>query len=333
MKVWIDHLWKGKSGIGRVYSEVLKAKPDYVEIVNEKEIVTGRVTAAHAVNIAQKIRKSGADLFWSAGFIPPMWSSIPGAITIHDLIHREYGAVTYRLYYDYIIKNLLKNVKIIFTDSEASKQKIHDWSNFPDNKIISVKLGVDDFFSVSGRIYEPGFPYVLYIGNRRKHKNLPRILEAFAKAKLDTGIKLVLSGEPDRETLKLAETFRITQRVTFAGFIADEMLPDYYRGAQILLLPSLEEGFGLPILEAMACGVPVITSNCSSMPEVAGDAALLVDPLQIEEISNAIERIIYDSRLKNNLVMKGKQRAKEFRWEKAAGQFWSNLKSLYGQFS
>src|SRR5205807_2179362 len=119
--------------------------------------------------------------------------------------------------------------------------------------------------------YEFRFPYLLCVSNRKPHKNESRIVDAFARARLDAGIHLVFTGESQPDLMRLIETRQLSGRVDFVGMVPEAKLPSLYRGAEALILPSLYEGFGLPILEAMACGVPVVTSNVTAMAEVAGD--------------------------------------------------------------
>ena len=119
---------------------------------------------------------------------------------------------------------------------------------------------------------------MLYVGNKRRHKNLERLLIAFSRADLPDDIKLVFTGDETKELLELADNLKISDRLVFFGFVAEEDLPSIYRGAMAVILVSLYEGFGIPVIEGMACGVPVLASNVSAMPEISGGAAYLVDP-------------------------------------------------------
>ena len=165
-------------------------------------------------------------------------------------------------------------------------------------KVKVVGCGVGSEFSVVGNSHNPGFPYLLYIGNSKPHKNVNRLLKAFSKAQISTDIRLLLriSGATLEDYKQELEQLNILNRVVFLDVISDNDLPSYYRGAKALVFPSLYEGFGLPPLEAMACGTPVITSNTTSLPEVVGNAAILVDPLDIDSIRFAIEQIILDEK-------------------------------------
>jgi glycosyltransferase involved in cell wall biosynthesis len=172
------------------------------------------------------------------------------------------------------------------------------------------------------------FPYILYVGSERKRKNLERLLEAFALLKKSpdfNDLKLVKVGSPGRSetfrqmTLRKVKELGLDGEVLFVdSHIADDQLSAYYSSARVLVYPSLYEGFGLPVIEAMACGCPVITSNVSSLPEIAGDAAFLVNPYDVRDICGAIARLLTDDRLRSEFVAKGKVRARIFSWEKTA---------------
>jgi glycosyltransferase involved in cell wall biosynthesis len=155
-------------------------------------------------------------------------------------------------------------------------------------------------------------------------KNLQALLRGFARFRAECprdDVKLVLAGGPGwgQEPFdEIVDTLRMRDHVRFTGFIADEDLPDLYRGAEVFVYPSLYEGFGLPVLEAMACGTPVITSNRSSLPEVAGNAALLVDPTRPEALATALATVVTDKALREELRRKGIARAKDFSWDAVA---------------
>ena len=146
------------------------------------------------------------------------------------------------------------------------------------------------------------------------------MVEAFANANLDPRLQLVFTGEKTAALANAIEKQAVSSRVVFVGTIPENRLPALYRGARALIFPSLYEGFGLPVLEAMACGTPVVTSNVTAIPEIAGDAALLVDPRSVEQISRAMETIVEDGALRQRLVDKGVKRAAQFSWTKTANK-------------
>lgn len=158
-------------------------------------------------------------------------------------------------------------------------------------------------------------PYVICVSNRKGHKNESRLLDAFALAKLPADVKLVLTGTPDSALLARALSLNIGSRLVFSGNLDEERLADLYRGALFLIFPSLYEGFGLPIIEAFSCGTPVITSNVTAMPEIAGEAACLVDPNNVEDIANSIDDLYQSQDLRAALRKKGLIRARSFNWQ------------------
>jgi len=167
--------------------------------------------------------------------------------------------------------------------------------------------------------------FVLFVGHLEPRKNLARLVEAFSILKSKTKLphKLVILG---RESWGYEPVFEAVERhnecsdIVFTGYVDEDDLPLVYNLADALAFPSLYEGFGLPLLEAMACGVPVVTSKVSSLPEVAGKAAILVDPYNVEEIADGLAAVLEDEALRQALINKGLDRAKKFRWEEAAAQ-------------
>jgi glycosyltransferase involved in cell wall biosynthesis len=166
--------------------------------------------------------------------------------------------------------------------------------------------------------------YLLFVGTLEPRKNLTTLLKAYAMLRAERQheeVKLVVVGRKGwlyDEVFETVQTLALHQDVLFTDFVDDEDLPDLYRGALLLVLPSLYEGFGLPILEAMASGVPVIASNTSSMPEVAGEAALLIDPRNPQAIAEGIAQVLADEQLRQTLTQRGLARARCFTWESAA---------------
>jgi glycosyltransferase involved in cell wall biosynthesis len=173
--------------------------------------------------------------------------------------------------------------------------------------------------------YQLDHPFVLYVGNIKPHKNIERIIEAFGRAREQgpDGLKLVIIGDEVSKYPSLRQMVhrhKLDKHVRFLGFQPQETLASFYRLAGAFVFPSLYEGFGLPPLEAMACGTPVITSNVSSLPEVAGDAALLVDPYDVDALCRAIVRVFSDRPLRDMLVAKGLTRVRQFSWAESVAK-------------
>jgi glycosyltransferase involved in cell wall biosynthesis len=178
--------------------------------------------------------------------------------------------------------------------------------------------------------HTPGYPYLLYVGNRKPHKNLTRLLQGFGHSGPRRDLYLVLTGMPDAALNQLITALRLQDRVVYAGHLSEPELAAYYRGAVALVCPSLYEGFGLPPLEAMACGTPVVTSNCTALPEVVEEAAVLVDPYDVEAIAWGIQRVVDDQGLRQDLAHKGLIRAQQFTWEHTAARVWQVLQEAAG---
>jgi glycosyltransferase involved in cell wall biosynthesis len=185
-----------------------------------------------------------------------------------------------------------------------------------------IPLAVDE--PMHGDFVSPyAFPYCFCVGRRRRHKNTMGIVEAFARIPPSLGLHLVFGGNRDihdEDIVRRAAELGIADRLVFTGFLSTEQLAAHYTHARALVFVSLYEGFGLPILEAMGYGCPVITSNRASMPEVAGDAAILVNPDDLDEIAHAIERVHADTSLRRALVERGKENSKRYTWSKVAAE-------------
>jgi glycosyltransferase involved in cell wall biosynthesis len=259
-------------------------------------------------------------VFFSPGFNPPALSTAPIVITIHDLAHLQlpaFATLGRRLYYELLVKPASNRAYRVITVSEYSRMEILKWTGLPETSVVNVGNGVDPVFCPNGPRYDPGFPYILHVGAFRPHKNIGRLLTAFA-AVGDTTLRLVLTGKKNPELAAQLKDRNIDNRVHFAGCVTDEWLAALYRGAVCLLLPSLIEGFGLPPLEAIACNTPVIVSRTTALPEVVGDAGILIDPLDVQDIRRAIERVLEDGRLRTKLRLAGRARARLFCWDRVA---------------
>jgi glycosyltransferase involved in cell wall biosynthesis len=255
------------------------------------------------------------DLFFSPAYNPPLSCPAPFVITLHDLNHLdrpENSSALKRLYYGMIVKRACHKAATVLTVSEFSRRRISEWSGVGMGKIVNVGCGVGPEFRPDVPPYPLPFPYILCASNRRKHKNEFRLVEAFAQSRVANEVHLVLTGAPTSELMECIRRAGVLQSVHFLGHVSATLLPSLHRSAQAQVFPSLYEGFGLPAVEAMACGTPVVTSNTTSLTEIAGDAALLVDPTSVDEISAAIKRILRDTTLRLELREKGIARAALF---------------------
>lgn len=315
--IYADQRWVGPHGIGRFTAHVLPAL-DYrpIPLTSSPAAPLDSLFLSRALNELDR-----NDLFFSPGYNGPLFCRAPFVFTIHDLSHvycPENTSWAIQLYYGTIMKRACHRAARILTVSEFTRKQIIDWSGVFSDKVSNVGCAVDSSYVPDGDSYGLPFQYLLTVSNRKRHKNEFRLVEAFARTNLDPQIHLVFTGNPTTELVRHIEALRLRSRVDFVGPVPEAKLPSLYRGAQALIFPSLYEGFGLPILEAMGCGIPVVTSNTTALPEVAGDAALLVDPTSIEQIARATEQIVSDSSLRQHLRWKGLKRCAQFSWQRTA---------------
>jgi glycosyltransferase involved in cell wall biosynthesis len=311
--IYADQRWIGNHGIGRFARHVL-AGVDYQPV----PLNSSPAAPLDTWFVARALRKlQQTDLFFSPGYNTPLFCPASFVFTIHDLTHifcPESRRPQIQLYYATVMKRACRRAAKILTVSEFTRNQIISWSGVSAEKVVSVGNGVDSAFRPDGDSYGLPFRYLLSVSNRKPHKNEFRIVEAFAKADLDPKIHLVFTGLPTTKLSRWIETQGVRPRVEFVGGVDEEKLPTMYRGAEAVIFPSLYEGFGLPIIEGMACGTPVLTSNVTAMPETAGDAALLVDPRSVEQIARGTEQIVSLNCLRQDLRAKGLRRAAQFSW-------------------
>ncbi len=243
-------------------------------------------------------------------------------ITIHDLNHldlNDNSSLFKRLFYNFIIKRGCRKAYKIFTVSNFSKERIVAWSGVNPNKIVTVYNGVSSLFNADVKPLNLGYKYLLCVGNRKLIRMRSVLYLPLPKQILISN-KTRFTGNPCNDLEKLIIQHGLSERVKFFGFVSEKDLPSLYKGSLGLVFPSLYEGFGLPVVESMACGIPVLTSLTSSLPEVAGDAAILVDPLSEDAITKGISRLINDSELRKHLIQKGLLRAKRFNWQNVVSE-------------
>lgn len=258
--------------------------------------------------------------------------------TIHDLGYRHFpDAHTWkaRLYLEWGTRHNARASRLVIADSRATRDDLMRFYGVPEDKIRVAYPGVRPDLApvreperVTAVLARCGItaPYTLYVGTLQPRKNLLRLIDAFAQVP-DPYI-LVLAGKKGwlyADILRRADSLGIGHRVVFPGYVPDEDLPALLSGARLFAFPSLYEGFGLPVLEAMACGVPVVCSNASSLPEVVGDAALLVPPTDTEALAAAMNRALTDDDLRHGLIERGLEQARRFTWRRCAEQILATL--------
>jgi glycosyltransferase involved in cell wall biosynthesis len=276
-------------------------------------------------------QKQQANLLFSPLPEAPLFSQCRYIAMAHDLIPLRFPKRFSRLtaYFRYYIPQVLSQAEHIICNSQATAKDITDFYKIPERKITPIPLACNpDKFRF---LDLPTKNYFLYIGRHDHYKNLQRVISAFATLSPNSDLELWLAGPGDGLYTPQLKTqvieLGLQQKVKFLDYVPAAELPIIINQAIALIFPSLWEGFGFPVLEAMACGTPVITSNISSMPEVAADAALLVNPYNIGEIAEAIQTIADNSELRSRLRTLGLARAAEFSWEKTGTATANILKS------
>lgn len=308
---------------------------------------------AEQTKLLKYLNKKKFDLVHFTQFNHPIFYRGKYVICIHDLtllghLHRQ--NIAKRLAFNQVVKSAAKNSQKVITISNKSKEEIVEYCGIDKNKIAVTYLAVDSKkYNIGVRNQSANWQtkienfkekygicgeYLLYTGMWKKHKNIQRMLSAFERYAADQKIEnlslqLVLVGKRDaNEPEVLTEINRINNSYKYkaackslfvtTGFVDEEELPIAYAGAIAYIIPSLSEGFGLPPLEAMACGTPVISSNESCMPEILGDAAYYFDPYKTNDIEAAIEKILEDKKLREELIEKGLKQVAKYSWDKTA---------------
>lgn len=274
-------------------------------------------------------------LLWSPGNTGPLAVG-KQVVTIHDcaVFDAPQGFTSaFAWWYRKLLPRLARRVRRVLTVSEFSRQRLIEWCRLDPQRVTAVPNGVDSRFrpvAFSPQAPRPpiaGLPssYVLCLGSLEPRKNLRRLLDAWRRApELHSDLTLVLTGG-NAGMFREAGLDPLPPSVLLTGRVADEHLPALYAGATMFVYPSLYEGFGLTVLEAMASGTPVICSNTTSLPEVAGDAACLIDPTDVDSLAAAMVRLANDAAERSELRERGLARAERFSWDAAADRTWSVL--------
>lgn len=286
------------------------------------------------LEIADRARRQALDLVHDpTGVMPLLLTRASRVLTIHDAIPYVYPETSTRLdrlIYHVWLPYAVRAADAVLTDSHQSREDIVKHLAISPEKVAIVPLAAARSFrpvadaAVRQTLskYDVTQPYLLYVGALAPRKNLPRLLAAYAQLRSwSTRWTLVIVGAQKWRSSPIFETVQrleLEPYMHFTGYVDDDDLPALYAGADLFAFPSLYEGFGLPVLEAMACGTPVVTSNTSSLPDVAGDAAILVDPYDVDAIADAMRRVLSDPALAQDLRERGLVRSAQFSWERTA---------------
>jgi glycosyltransferase involved in cell wall biosynthesis len=316
------------TGMQRYAIELNKRFPEHLEPVMPSDALRG--PAGHLWEQLYLPSAVRGRLLWSPNNTGPL-AVARQICTIHDLIpidHPEWFNRRFSLWYEWLLPRLARRVGHIIAISEFTKRRIVERLRVPARKVTVIYNGVDSCFyprtdeeirEVCGTL-GLSQPYVLCVGSLEPRKNLRRLMQAWkiAQEKVDREVSLVVVGAPGSTRVFRSLSMPAVPRVVFTGYVADSHLPALYSGAAVMIYPSLYEGFGLPPLEAMACGTPVVTSATSSLPEVVGSCAVLVDPEDSLSIARGLLELMANARLRDTLRKGGLNRAQRFTWEATA---------------
>lgn len=290
----------------------------------------------------QALQRKRVDLYHETHQIAACRFRVPLIYTVNDLHtlkHPEHFPARWVAWVKRHLPATLRQARVIITISKwvaGELRELYPW--LPHEKIKTIYDAVGRHFLEEPRVrmvdvlarHQLAQPYFLAVSTTAPNKNLERVLRAFHQVAAELPHQLVLAGAMGwgaQRWRELIAELQLSGRVRYLGFVPDAELPGLYRGADVFVYPSLYEGFGIPIVEAMTCGTPVLTGNVTSMPEVAGDAALLVDPYQVEAIAAGMQQLAVDPALRNVLREKGRVRASQFSWAQCARETYAIYKA------
>jgi glycosyltransferase involved in cell wall biosynthesis len=313
--------------------ELLDDLPPRFEAVAEE---SRGYSVAELTRLPWRLWRDRLDLFHATHYVLPPLPRGRAVVTIHDIIHLLYPQFlpsrAAHVYANVMIRRALARADRIITVSYNSKRDLVDYFHVPPPRIDVIYNGVSPRFrpdvpeAERARVaakYGLPVPFLLFLGGEKPHKNLQAVVRAYAEARrtVDLPHALALAGPPSRSQARLdalIAALDLSDRVFRPGLVEEEDLPGLVAGADVLLYPTLYEGFGLPVVEAMACGTPVLTSSTSALQEIAGGYAYLVDPMDVDAIARGIVALSTDEKVRTDFRELGKKRALDFSWDKAA---------------
>ncbi len=315
MSVHFDERWIGPHGIGRFALEVSQRCG-----FNALGLPGKPLDLVDPWRLRQRLLSRQPAHFFSPGFNAPLGTPCSFSLTIHDLIHLEVQderSMAKRLYYQWVVLPAVRHADVVFTVSEYSRQKIAEWSGVALDRILVAGNGVSEQFSPEGEHWQWPRPYLLYVGNQKPHKNVEGLVAAYAASKISADVDLLLTGQLSVSVNAIAIQSGVSEKVVGLGLVTEKDLPYLYRGALALVMPSRHEGFGLPLVEAMASGTPVLSSNATSLPEIGGNAVAYFSPDDLSSFIYGLDELA-KADVRMRLREAGLARAKEFCWDAVA---------------
>jgi len=319
--------------VGPFDRDALPILPSHFEVADEE---SPGYSVSELTGFAWRVFRDKLDLFHATHYVLPPLPKTRAVVTIHDIIHLLYPQFlpshAAHLYARFMIRRALTRADRIITVSYNSRRDLADYYGIPSSRTDVIYNGVSSRFTPDvteqevARVAERhglSRPYLLFLGGEKPHKNVQNVVRAFAEARRLKQIphSLVLAGPMPKNPGRidaLVSALDLDQAIRRTGVVPDEDLPGLYAGAAALLYPTLYEGFRLPVVEAMACGVPVLTSSTSALQEIAGGYAYLVDPMDVDAIAEGIAVLATDEKVRSDYAALGRKRALDFSWDKAA---------------
>ena len=349
LEVLREMLTRDPAVVGFVASPSVAAENGRVRLVGPQTMTRASFSGNllrlgwHQAALPARLRQERAEVFYSTVPDGMLFPSCPQVVTVHDLIPLRFPGSSPRLqhYFRLVVPRVLRASAAIVAMSDATRRDIENFYGIGGERVHVVHQGYrrDLFRPADGDEVERvrarfGLGrYLLAVGEGRPYKNIPNLLRAFARLR-DPNLELVLAGRASAREIDLpglAVALGVGERVRFLGFVSDDDLAPLYAGAEAFVFPSLFEGFGIPPLEAMACGCPVVCSDRASMPEVCGDAAVYVDPSDVASIAAGVERVLGDASLNERLRRDGPRRAATFSYGSAAERILQLLRTVAGR--
>lgn len=297
--------------------------PSHVHLVNAN---SPWISVREQRELPQILKRLNIDLFHTPSFVGPVFVPCEMVMTIHDLNHMvlpQFYTLFHQMYYQIVVQRSIKRSKYILTVSKFSKKEIVRTLAIDPDKIFVTYNGVsEDYKPVEDKFYLEyvrdiyGLPdrFIFCVSNNKPHKNVHQLVRAYCYSNVE--IPLVLACPTDANLIRIAENYGKKHLVYFSKFIEEQHLPAVYSLTDLFVYPSTYEGFGLPPLEALACGSPVVVARSSSLPEVVGDNAIFANPFDYKAIAAALESGVYDEALREQLKKKGIGHAKSFSWDR-----------------